>query len=267
MNCQEFDHMLNDLTSGRPMEARQREHALAHAGVCVRCATRLSHERVLTTGLRALAEETASVQAAPQLRQSLRAAFLQHHAQQQESAPAEVIAFPAARVRQWSQWAMAAAAAIILLLAGAALISTQIKSNNLPEQANDRKTVPASGGTSNPAMVPQSTPSPEPMPDKIAQVEQKPVRKPARRTPRRVLPSNETNETTVTAQATTEFIPLTYISDAASLQSGLIVRVEVPRATLVAMGLPVNAARSDSLIKADVVMSDDGVARAIRFVQ
>ena len=57
------------------------------------------------------------------------------------------------------------------------------------------------------------------------------------------------------------------MSDQTSLQTGVVVRVEIPRATLLSMGLPMNTDRGNSLVKADVVVGDDGVPRAIRLVQ
>jgi hypothetical protein len=56
------------------------------------------------------------------------------------------------------------------------------------------------------------------------------------------------------------------LSTATALDSGLVVRVQVPRSTLISMGLPMNVESSRELVKADVVVGDDGVARAIRLV-
>lgn len=64
----------------------------------------------------------------------------------------------------------------------------------------------------------------------------------------------------------TDFLPLTYVTEAAQ-ESGQVVRVRIPRATLASFGLPVNVERAHELIKADIVIGDDGLARAIRFVQ
>ena len=69
------------------------------------------------------------------------------------------------------------------------------------------------------------------------------------------------------SEVTTDYIPLMYVSDATSSQSGFVVRLEIPRTTLLSMGLPVNTERGNALVKADVVVGDDGVARAIRLVQ
>jgi hypothetical protein len=50
------------------------------------------------------------------------------------------------------------------------------------------------------------------------------------------------------------------------LEEGLVVRVELPRSALVSFGLPMNMERADERIKADVLLGNDGLARAIRFV-
>jgi hypothetical protein len=70
----------------------------------------------------------------------------------------------------------------------------------------------------------------------------------------------------VAPEVMTEFLPLTYVSEAAQ-ETGQVVRVRIPRATLASFGLPVNAERVNELIKADILIGDDGLARAIRFVQ
>jgi len=66
----------------------------------------------------------------------------------------------------------------------------------------------------------------------------------------------------------TEFISLVAGSPGASpLESGQLVRVQLPRAALASLGLPSNAERADEPVKADVLLGNDGLARAIRFVR
>lgn len=70
------------------------------------------------------------------------------------------------------------------------------------------------------------------------------------------------------AESVTEFISL--VADTASaspLESGQLVRVQVPRAALASLGLPLNAERGNEPVKADVLLGGDGLARAIRFVR
>jgi hypothetical protein len=66
----------------------------------------------------------------------------------------------------------------------------------------------------------------------------------------------------------TDFFPLTFAAEATtSSEGGHLVRVTIPRSALVAMGLPMNVYRSAEHVRADVVIGDDGLARAIRFIQ
>jgi hypothetical protein len=70
------------------------------------------------------------------------------------------------------------------------------------------------------------------------------------------------------AESVTEFISLVGDAPTATpLESGQLVRVQVPRAALASFGLPVNAERGNEPIKADVLLGGDGLARAIRFVR
>ena len=65
----------------------------------------------------------------------------------------------------------------------------------------------------------------------------------------------------------TDFIPLNYESAIAPPERGRVVRVELPRSALAAFGLPVSIDRANERVKADVVLGEDGLAHAIRFVR
>ncbi|MEJ7615588.1 MAG: hypothetical protein WKF30_01135 [Pyrinomonadaceae bacterium] len=65
----------------------------------------------------------------------------------------------------------------------------------------------------------------------------------------------------------TEFFALAEGAGQNPLEGGQIVRVEVPRSTLISFGLPVNMERESGAAKADLLLGYDGVARAIRFVK
>ncbi|HYP00739.1 MAG TPA: hypothetical protein VER76_11155 [Pyrinomonadaceae bacterium] len=69
-------------------------------------------------------------------------------------------------------------------------------------------------------------------------------------------------------ESMTDFISL--VADATPttpLDGGQLVRVQVPRAALASMGLPLNAERGSEPVQADVLVGNDGLARAIRFVR
>ena len=45
-----------------------------------------------------------------------------------------------------------------------------------------------------------------------------------------------------------------------------LVRVEVPRSAMIALGLDVSADRAEELVEADVMLGSNGIARAVRFL-
>jgi hypothetical protein len=62
----------------------------------------------------------------------------------------------------------------------------------------------------------------------------------------------------------TDFIALSY---AANTDSGQIVRVKVPSAMMVSLGVATNVEKESKLVSAEVIIGDDGLARAIRFIR
>ena len=68
-------------------------------------------------------------------------------------------------------------------------------------------------------------------------------------------------------EVTTDFIPLMQGERLTQGEGGHLVRVELPRSALERFGLPINAERTGGRVKADVLLGEDGLARAIRFVR
>ena len=54
--------------------------------------------------------------------------------------------------------------------------------------------------------------------------------------------------------------------DLSDVEGGQVLRVELPRSALLSFGLPMNPDRAGERVKADVLISSDGLPRAIRFV-
>ncbi|MBI2679698.1 MAG: hypothetical protein HYX25_01665 [Candidatus Solibacter usitatus] len=69
----------------------------------------------------------------------------------------------------------------------------------------------------------------------------------------------------VKREVVTDFIPV--MVDPDPFERGRLVRVKLPRSALTAFGLPVNEERLEERIQADVLIGEDGLARAIRFVK
>jgi hypothetical protein len=70
----------------------------------------------------------------------------------------------------------------------------------------------------------------------------------------------------VSRELVTEFFPLTYSNVPA--RGGYVVRMQVPRSALASFGATAFASDTPSAdVLADVVIGNDGLARAVRFVQ
>lgn len=69
------------------------------------------------------------------------------------------------------------------------------------------------------------------------------------------------------SEITTDFIPLMQGARLSQGDGVHMVRVELPRSALARFGLPVNAEQPGGRVKADVLLGEDGMARAIRFVR
>ncbi len=80
-------------------------------------------------------------------------------------------------------------------------------------------------------------------------------------------PAGETVGDADAAEIATDFIPLMQGGQFAQAEGGHLVRVELPRSAMASFGLPVNYERAGGRVKADVLLGDDGIARAIRFVR
>jgi hypothetical protein len=73
---------------------------------------------------------------------------------------------------------------------------------------------------------------------------------------------------TETPQARPEFYPINYAGDAAEMSAGShIVRVDIPRSRLFAMGVNVPLENDSDTVKADLLVGPDGITRAIRVLK
>lgn len=66
---------------------------------------------------------------------------------------------------------------------------------------------------------------------------------------------------------TVGFIALPYAQSGVPFEQGVIVRVDIPASEFGAMGAPVIARPGQTRVKADLLVGQDGVPRAVRFVQ
>jgi hypothetical protein len=264
MFCHDFEKIAGDLAAGRLMEAGKRERAIRHASECSACAWRLKAERGLEAGLRALYEDVKDREAPPHLKTALRAAF-DRQVKTPTGAPVALVALVApvapvvisapARKRDSARRWVAAAAAVILIAVGVALMSRTAPSNQKVEISSAGK----------PAQREQAPPPGAEPVDQGRKTETYVAEKKStgRRAHRRAA---YIDDMALNNESVTDYIPLTYLADATAVESGMVLRVELPPSALMTMGLSAPVERNDSPVKADLIVGDDGVARAVRFV-
>ncbi|QQS45643.1 MAG: hypothetical protein IPM66_17150 [Acidobacteriota bacterium] len=240
MRCQEFETHVIDLARRAVMDAAIRAEALGHAGDCPQCGSLLADQRQLSEGLRELAAKGRDLEPPAAVEAALIEAFRENRA-------APLIA----RHRQWTPWL--AVAAILLAVFGAVTLMIRATEDSQP-------VVPAGPDLARETARPvDEQPA---MPALEHQTEPPAVKAGHSRRPMREPDSRLTGR-----EITTDFIPLSYGAEYIPIESGQIIRVKLPRSSLISFGLPMSQERVDEQVKADILVSNDGLAHAIRFVQ
>jgi len=268
MNCQEFQSIVHDLANNRPMETPTRLSGLAHAKMCRGCGARLEEEQNLLAGFRAVVANDAKKEAAPRVESELRKAFLR---QRNISLQHSMVSSPTL-AWHWRRRALAMCA-----LAAALTLVAWI----WPRTPISRHAEPTGSVVSVPGAVHED--SSRPAVTAVQPVSKAGARWAARSKVSRTRPLSRHNSVAHRArravddsqtvadlsetETATDFLPLLLVDAANEFERGQVVRVELPRSALISFGLPMNEERSREPIKADVLLGEDGLARAVRFIQ
>jgi len=285
MDCHQFDQIVVELARGGGAEAGSPPGAVDHARSCPRCAAHLSDQRKLAAALRSVNAAVWNQEAPLRVEHSLLRAF---RARFDASGAATTVEAASPRRKgafAWRVWTIAAAA--VLLLGFVVVWKLQPTS---PARLSDRSGWRRPLDLRNPwksrpnpaSRLSERASSPQVMNKKAAAatvgnsethsalaVVHNAVSRP-RRTAKNGTPSKlaATPDETATIEMTTRFYPLPYGSGLGLDEGWGLVRVEVPRASLESLGLPVSAGSASSeMLTADVVVGQDGLARGIRFMQ
>jgi hypothetical protein len=251
MNCQLFEGLIVDLVREHGLEDSVRSQALAHAESCAYCSARLESQRALSAVLKLAGAEGGEAPA------HVETALLSAYRARQAKMASAGSSSRTARFIPYSFWGIAAAV-IIAILGVATFRLLQIPHSS--QVAGPAQNV-ATPGTS-PATRLEPTPAPAPAKDEptpIAARLEPAAKKTAPRQPAaKAQPADE--------EIATDFFPLASGTEIASMESGQLVRVLLPRNAMASYGLPVNQERADEPVTAQVLIGQDGVARAIRFL-
>jgi hypothetical protein len=231
MDCRQFEEILHDLARAAALDAETLEAGLAHARVCTECREHLAEAQLLTETLAALAEESAEAQAPPHLEANLLMAVRRRRRR------------PAVR---WQPWAVAGAATVLFAVA-LALPRWEGPSRTQPGQTvADQPAAPVQAPAVNHEVAPQ--PHAAPPAGKKSSHQQAPY-------------------DLDRAVWATDFVPVPFSDSLMPDEDAAVVRVRMPRSELASLGFPVSEDGTTQLIKADLLIGQDGQPRAVRLVQ
>jgi hypothetical protein len=168
----------------------------------------------------------------------------------------------AVQSRRWPRWSWAAAAAMLI---ACGFIVYRTLQNEAPKdnRASTTRTLAPQPSVKPEEQVAKDTVEPESPRGWWAQ---RPRRSKRPRPSAPIVPEIVVADAKDSEDAT-DFILLRYGDDHKPMESGEVIRVQMPRSALISLGLPVNVENADQPVKADLLIGEDGLARAIRFVR
>jgi len=273
MNCHEFENIVVDLARGAVADSSLGTRCWAHAANCPRCTERLHEQEKLTAGLEALTARTETMRAPERFEARLRSELRPQFAKNDGCIvpPQTKWVRPNLNWMSPGRWAWVGAAAILLLtLVGLLALKTRTQ---LPDATTaQNKIVPK--GTEPPSAVETKNVSNQPASIEISAGQKSGVSSPAKARRKQAAakksttPARPTFRSTAQDELATNFYPLPYGSGLPLDEGWEIVRVSMPSSALAKFGVPVPGEQgSTTTIKADLVLGEDGMARAIRFVE
>jgi len=264
MTCREMEPLLRDMALESPTIESQAmsSDAAAHLAGCPHCSAELERERRLTASLAALAASLESCEVPAAMDARLLAAFRKHSRDRANRRP--VFRLFARRPAAWA----AGAAAIVILSLGVALGVVL-----MGRQPSETPVEPRATPTTSLANPEAAGPNPS-VADAARPLGPRPANNPPAADATRadspsavVRPDPEQAASERPAQAGSGFVPLFYGGDPQLLETGQVWRVEMPRAALQSVGMPVVEESRAGRIQVDILLGEDGIARAIRLVQ
>jgi len=228
MTCREFDEVVHGFVRMELLDVNVREAALEHAGHCELCSQRMADAAALADASGTVGRIAREDQTPPHVEALLLAAFRNHHRR--------------ASWRRSLEWASVGAAAAVLLVflwtAGG-----RPKGQTTPPA---RKDASSQSGIPLEAKVPASLAEDEST--QGAEVE---------------IPDTSTSEAFVAS----DFVAVPYTAGISPDDPGMVVRVQLTRASLSELGYPIAETPDEELILADVLVGEDGWPRAVKLVQ
>jgi hypothetical protein len=230
MTCNEFDEVVHGFVHMELLDVTVRETALEHAARCAECTERMADAAVLAEASESMRENVRGEQAPPRIEAALLAAFRSHHRRMSWQ-----------RTLQWASVGAVAAVLLLFLWVG----NGKQKAQSTPATRKDLSSQPAQplqAEVSQPLKLDGKTTAPA-APASVAEV--------------------STNEPYVAS----DFVPVPYTGAIVADDPGMVVRVQLTRASLAQLGYPVAETPDEDLILADVLVGEDGWPRGVKLIQ
>jgi len=230
MTCRQFDEAVHEFVRMELLDVPLREAVIEHAAHCDNCALRMGEAGLLAEVTEAAAGDLREQGAPPNVEAALLSAFRAQRRRQHTT--------------WWRtfEWAAAGGAAA-MLVAVFWISSTHWKRQPSPAP---RKDVSSQSKEPLDAVVPASSQS-----DESAQAPELEV----------------SNARTTGTYSVTDFVPVPFADRIGPEDPGMVVRVQLTRASLAELGYPVDDVYSSEWIRADVLVGEDGWPRGVRVVQ
>lgn len=265
MTCESLADAILDMARGAAMPEPSRRRAVRHLESCPACALAYDRQRELTAALQALAADAQAWRAPAAMEQRLLAEFAERQA--------EPVPVPAAAA--WWKYALPAAAAIVLAVWGGMRArpgtEVRLKAEATP-QARAAAARPHAGSEAIRAEAgrvaggPVATPRTSTRRASTAAPAVRPKPKAPQVDGARTATTRAAAATTAASVAAVEFIRIPSAIGLPEMESGTVVRVELPLTALPSYGLDIAPDAAHASVQADVLVGQDGQPRAIRLV-
>jgi hypothetical protein len=261
MKCEDFSYFVSDLARHQVLEARVRDGAHDHAATCARCRLRLDDEKRLSSRLRALAQAMNLLEAGSEVETRVVADFRSRRRYDSSR-------FKAQRRKYWAT--IAAAAAVVLLVVSLLMMQWAHRLSpheNLAATPTDKVETPSVTSENETNSLPHSSTKDRPLKNTLAKKPRAGYSASSHQSNLGREENSSPNSRNPKTEIATDFFRIGDTSALSLAEGGQLVRVQLPRSTLMKFGLPVNVDRANERVKADVLLGADGIARAIRFVR
>ena len=232
LTCREFDEAVHEFVRMELLDVDTRDAVLEHASRCAACAQRMADATALAEASAAIGGQAENLQAPSRVESAVLVAFRSHHRR--------------ASWRRTLEWASAGAVAAALLV----FVWTMGGRSKGPAAPMPKRDVSSESREPVEVKAASGAKTVEAIPEATSQSSKKEL-------------NSQASETYVAS----DFVPVPFAGGISADDPGMIVRVQLTRASLAQLGYPVAATPDEEMIPADVLVGEDGWPRGVKLVQ